>query len=213
MITARRTVEALLEHWQRFGLPAYSQFDNDTRFQGAHQWPDSLGRVIRTCLSLKVTPVFAPPREPGFQAAVEAYNGRWQAKVWKRFHYPSLSALQDQSARFVAAARARAASRIEHAPIRHPFPTLWQQDLQVPPRGQIIFLRRTDQNGVIQLLGHRFSVDSLWPHRLVRTHVDLDAHIIRFFALRRRQPDYQPLLAEIPYQLPHKPFHDLDRSR
>jgi len=40
---------------------------------------------MRTCLRLDVTPVFAPPRESGFQAAIENFNGRWQAKVWARF--------------------------------------------------------------------------------------------------------------------------------
>lgn len=45
-------VKCLIERWQRDGLPAYAQFDNDTLFQGAHQYPDSFGRVIRLCLAL-----------------------------------------------------------------------------------------------------------------------------------------------------------------
>src|SRR5260370_538114 len=85
LVSATSTVEALLQHWREFGLPAYAQFDNDTIFQGSHSGRDSLGRVIRICLQLGVTPVFAPPREPGFQAAIENFNGRWQAKVWCRF--------------------------------------------------------------------------------------------------------------------------------
>ncbi len=86
LVSATSTVEALLPHWREFGLPAYPQFDNDTIFQGSHSGRDSLGRVIRICLQLGVTPVFAPPQEPGFQAAIENFNGRWQAKVWSRFH-------------------------------------------------------------------------------------------------------------------------------
>ena len=45
----------------RGGLPRYAKFDNGTVFHGTHRWPDSLGRFTRMCLSLKVTPVFAPP--------------------------------------------------------------------------------------------------------------------------------------------------------
>ena len=56
-------MEALIEHWRQHGLPDYAQFDNDTVFQGAHQWPDTFGRVTRLCLQLGVTPVFTPPRE------------------------------------------------------------------------------------------------------------------------------------------------------
>ena len=74
LVTAKTAVEALVEHWREFGLPTYAQFDNDTVFQGSHHGQDSLGRVVRTCLQLGVTPVFAPPQESGFQAAVENFN-------------------------------------------------------------------------------------------------------------------------------------------
>jgi hypothetical protein len=52
---------ALVAHGRELGLPAYAQFDNDTVFQGAHQYPDTIGRVARLCLSLHVVPMFAPP--------------------------------------------------------------------------------------------------------------------------------------------------------
>lgn len=50
VITARSATESLVEHWHAVGLPAYAQFDNDTIFQGAHQHPDVVGRVMRLCL-------------------------------------------------------------------------------------------------------------------------------------------------------------------
>jgi transposase len=205
-ITARRAAEALVEHWRAFGLPAYAQFDNDTRFQGAHQFVDTIGRVSRLCLSLKVIPVFVPPRETGFQAAVENLNGRWQAKVWARFHHDSLPALQVQSARYVAACRQRALQRMEGAPPRRPFPATWQFDLDAPLEGRMIFLRRTTEQGHVQLLGHIFLVDPNWPHRLVRAEVDLDRDQISFYALRRREPSVQPLLRTCEHRVPRKGF-------
>jgi transposase len=204
-VTAKLAVEAILGHWRQTGLPAYAQFDNDTIFQGAHHHRDAVGRVTRLCLSLGVTPVFVPPREPGFQAAIEAFNGRWQAKVWSRFHYPSLKALRDQSTRYVAANRLRRAQRIDAAPARRSFPHEWTFDLQAHPKGRIIYLRRTGATGAVELLGHRFAVDPTWPHRLVRAEVDLEK-AIRFYALRRRNPADQPLLSEVPYTLPHRRF-------
>ena len=205
-ITARRAADALVEHWRAFGLPGYAQFDNDTRFQGAHQFPDTLGRVSRLCLSLNVTPVFAPPRETGFQAAVENLNGRWQAKVWARFHHDSLAALQAQSARWVAAYRQRAALRMERGPLRRPFPASWEADLQAPLHGRVIFVRRTTEQGYVHLMGRSFLVDVNWPHRLVRAEVDLDTDRISFHALRRREPSSQPLLRTCGYQVPRKRF-------
>jgi hypothetical protein len=62
-------------------LPRYAPFDNDMIFQGTHRYADALGRVTRACLSLGVVPVFVPPREMGFQATMESYNGWWQARV------------------------------------------------------------------------------------------------------------------------------------
>jgi hypothetical protein len=206
-ITAKTVVNALTRHWQRFGLPDYAQFDNDTVFQGSRH-ADTLGRVSRFCLSLKVVPVFTPPRETGFQAAIENFNGRWQAKVWNRFHFQSRQTLLAQSDRFITASRRRARTRIANAPHRRPFPETWELDLQSPPQGMVIFLRRTNGQGAANLLGHTFAVDRNWPGRLVRAEVDLDHEYIRFYPLRRREPTYQPLLRKVAYKFPKRRFHE-----
>lgn len=206
--TAKHAVATLVAHWRAVGLPSYAQFDNDTIFQGAHQWPDSFGRVTRVCLQLGVVPVFAPPRETGFQAAIESYNGRWQAKVWRRFEHDSLRTLRRYSDRYVAAARARTAARQDAAPARKPFPTDWTLDLQKPLRGTVIFLRRTNQDGAVELLARSYPVDPGWPHRLVRAEVDLTRGEIRFYRLRRRDPKDQPLIKTVPYETPKRRFHE-----
>jgi putative transposase len=206
--TAKTTLETLVEHWRSHGLPDYAQFDNDTIFQGAHQWPDSFGRIIRLCLQLGVTPVFAPPRETGFQAAIEAYNGRWQQKVWQRFPHPDLSGLRRCSENYVRAARRAAAARIDAAPPRRSFPGSWKLDLQRPLQGTVIFLRRTNDHGAAHLLGRTYPIDPLWPHRLVRAEVQLSTQKLCFYKLRRREPDGQPLLRTLDYKAPTKRFQE-----
>lgn len=206
--TARQIVTTLTTHWYEVGLPIYTQFDNDNRFQGPHQHADALGRVVRLCLSLGMVPVFAPPREPGFQNAVENFNGQWQAKVWGRFKHESLADVCAHSTRYVAARRDRAAARHDGAPARAPFPTPWTLDLQAPPRGRIVFLRRTSEHGAVDLLGHTFQIDSLWCHRLVRCELLLEEHCIQFYGLRRAQPDSQPLLREALYTFPNRRFKE-----
>ncbi len=201
-------VRALERHWREVGLPTFAQFDNDTVFQGAHQHHDCISRVMRLCLSLGVTPVFAPPREHGFQAAIESFNGRWQAKVWARYHHANLRAVQQRAARYTRAHRQRAAPRLEAAPPRRPFPADWRLELQRHPQGTVVFLRRTDPRGRITLLGHQVLVAHDWPHRLVRAEVDLTAGEIRCYALRRRHPADQPLLRVLPYALPRRPFRE-----
>jgi hypothetical protein len=205
-IAATTVVQALLQHWRNWGLPGYVQFDNDNRFTGPRQHPDAIGRVIRLCLSLQITPVFAPPNETGFQAAIESFNGRWQAKVWNRFLHARLQDLKRRSERYVIATRVRNAARIEAAPPRRALPDSWRLNLQTKPTGVIVFIRRTGDLGSLQVLGHSFFVDRDWVHRLVRVVVDFDSHTIRFFALRRRAPHDQPLLNQVPYHFPNKAF-------
>jgi len=207
-VTAKMTVLSLTEHWREVGLPGYAQFDNDMIFQGTHRYPDALGRVIRLCLSLEVVPVFVPPREVGFQAMIESYNGWWQARVWARFQHPDLGHLRDRSQRHVQALRRQRAARIEAAPARRPFPAEWRLNLKTRPRGKLVYLRRTNGAGAVTLLGRTWQVSAVWTNRLVRCEVDLAADKIRFCTLRRKEPTSQPQVLEVDYRLPNRGFQD-----
>lgn len=203
--SATATVEALQARWQAWGLPTYAQFDNDTVFQGPHQFTDTFGRVSRLCLALGVTPVFAPPREPGLQNAIEGFNALWQSKVWQRHHCRHIAALERVSAAYIAAHRNKTAHRRDSAHARRPFPKRFTFDLHAALKGAIIFIRRSDEHGTVHLLGRTYPVAKNWPHRLVRCEVSLTDRRIRFYALRRREPDDQPLLHEIDYFHENKP--------
>jgi hypothetical protein len=197
-----RILPCLMAHWQTHGLPTYAQFDNDTRFQGAHQHPDVFGRVSRLCLQLGITPVFVPPREFGLQNAVERFNELYQAKVWRRFHFSSLTALEAHTRRYLAARMQRLGARLGTAPARRPWPADWHWLPAQLPAGCVIFIRRTNDRGDVALLGHRWHLDPAWCHRLVRAEVDLAAAEVRCFALRRSAPSEQPLLRVLPYRYP-----------
>jgi hypothetical protein len=206
--STRQILPRLIAHWQTLGCPGYAQFDNDTRFQGPHQHPDVFGRVVRLCLHLGITPVFVPPREFGLQNAIEQFNGLYTAKVWRRFFFRSLTALVRHTTRYIEARRHRLARRLDQAPPRAPWPAGWRFHPDVLPAGRVIFVRRTTARGEIDLLGHRWLVDPLWCHRLVRAEVNLAEQQIPCFALRRRAPTEQPLLCVLPY---HYPRPDLAR--
>ncbi len=198
--TGPLVVEALLEHWSRVGLPGYAQFDNDPRFHGSYAYRDHPGPVIRRCLTLGVVPVFAPVSEHGIQAAIESFNGRWQTQVWNRYRVTSVTELAGRSTAYVAEHRRRRAGRIEAAPARRPLPdTLPLPALGIPTTGTVVYLRRTSELGSVSILGRTYPVDPHWLHRLVRAELDYTGGRIRFFALRRREPTDQPLLAEIEY--------------
>jgi len=207
-VTAALTVASLTEHWRAVGLPGYAQFDNDMIFQGTHRYPDALGRVIRLCLSLGVVPVFVPPRETGFQAMIESYNGWWQARVWSRFQHAGLEDLQGRSRRYVEALRKHRAARVEAAPERRAFPAGWKLDLKKRPRGRLVYVRRSNGASEVTLLGRTWPLGQVWPNRLVRCEVHLDQDKLRFFTLRRKEPSSQPQILEVDYRLPARGFQD-----
>ena len=204
--TAQNTLLALLQRWRQDGLPEYAQFDNATIFQGSHRASDSVGRVVRLCLALGITPVFAPPREPGFQNAIEGFNALWQAKAWRRHHVADIDHLQQVSAAYIAAYRNKSACRIDAAPSRAKFPNAFKLDLQAPLKGMAIYIRRTNDAGQVTLLGRTFAVEPTWIRRLVRCDVDFSSHCINFHALRRKDPDNHPLLKTTEYRRAHRPF-------
>ena len=204
--TAQNTLLAVLQRWRQDGLPGYAQFDNATIFQGSHRASDSVGRVVRLCLALGITPVFAPPREPGFQNAIEGFNALWQAKAWRRNHVSDIEHLRRVSAAYIAAYRNKSACRIEAAPSRAGLPKSFKLDLQAPLHGKAIYIRRTTEAGQVTLLGRTFAVDSKWIRRLVRCEVDFSRHCMNFYALRRRDPDNHPLLKTNEYHRAHSKF-------
>lgn len=207
-VTSELTVQSLVEHWRAVGLPDYAQFDNDMIFHGTHRYPDALGRVLRLCLSLEVVPVLVPPRETGFQAMIESYNGWWQTKVWCRFQHHNLEELQGHSQKYVVALRRQRATRIEAAPDRRAFPADWQLNLKKRPSGRLVYLRRSNGNSAVTLLGKSWPLGQVWPNRLVRCEVDLEKNKIRFFTLRRKAPTSQPQILEVDYRLPNRGFQD-----
>jgi len=207
-VTTARILPALQGRWRTLGVPAFAQFDNDTCFQGPHQFADVVGQISRLCLQAGCTPVFTPVKDPSFQAALENFNGRWQAKVWSRFEHQSLAELRERTGRYLEALHARSASRIEAAPARPAFPARWRLDLQAKPRGRLLYLRRTSDDGCAEVLGHKFPVERSWTQRLVRAEVDLDAGQITFYGLRRRDPSQHIFLKTLEHKVPHKPFQE-----
>ena len=162
-----------------------------------------------------MVPVFVPPRGDGAsQAAIEGFNGLWQAKVWARFQHPSLEALQASVGPHVAAHRqACGRARIEAAPGRaRPASTRgWRLDLQAHPQGRLrcSWQRRSNGQGEVQLLGRAFSPwircgSIAWSVPMLI----LKGGRIRFCTLRRRGPDQQPMVKETRYLLPHRPFSE-----
>lgn len=199
------TVQRILEHWKRFGRPAYAQFDNGTVFAGP-PLPFVLGTVPRLCLELGTQVVFTIPHETGPQAKIERFNHTWEKSIWNRFSFAEEADLKLQIARFLEAHRRKHASAISEAPQRFPVPDDWKPSFPPCVHGRVIFIRRTDEKGQAFFLGQTFLVDPCWPHRLVRCSVDFTNRRIEFYRLRRSNPLDQPLMKTVEYEFPERVF-------
>ena len=203
-ITTKVVLTQLAARWRRDGLPSYAQFDNDTIFSGAHARRAYFGRLVHWCLCLGVTPVFAPPAELGFQAAIEAYNRRWQERVWRRWRHPSLADLRRRSTAFILAYRqAKAVRGREHQALR----SAWQEPARDPRTQRIVLLRRLDGRGALILCAQALHVAARWAHRLIRCEINVATQTVTCFGLSRREPTVQPLLAVRRLKLRLVPWH------
>jgi hypothetical protein len=203
-ISTQTAIAALQTRWQCHGRPDFLQCDNDTVFTGAHAQRAYLGRLVHWCLCVGVVPVFTPPAELGFQASIEAYNRRWQDRVWRRWRHPSLRSLQQRSTAFVAAYTARAQrSRATQPVARHP----WCPPGREPRIHRIVLLRRLNCSGALLLCAQHLPVTAAWANRLVRCEVNVQRQSVRIYGLRRRDPFHQPFLTQLPLQLPLVPWH------
>lgn len=192
------TRNSLHSHWQTWGLPRYAQFDNDSIFQGSHGHRAHLGRLVHFCLCLGVTPVFAPPREQGFQNKIESYNAYWQQKVWARRQYHGHADLARGNVAFLAAHHAKHAARHETAPARATFPPNIPHTISAD---RVIFLRRADAAGRVSVCGQNFNLPPNRAHRLSRCEWIISTQQLLVFALHRKHPTHQPALLRLPWKI------------
>lgn len=205
-ITTSAVIAQLAARWQRAGCPAYVQFDNDTIFTGAHARRAYFGRLVHWCLCLGVTPVFAPPGELGFQAAIEAYNRRWQDRVWRRWRHRSRPDLQRRSDAFVAAYQR---AKLNHGSEHHALRSVWQEPALARRSHRIVLIRRLDDQGALTLCAQHLRIAPHWAHRLVRCQINVSTQRVDCYALLRREPSRQPLLASRSLRLRLVPWPQL----
>jgi hypothetical protein len=82
----------------------------------------------------------------------------------------------------------------------------WKIDWQTPPQGTVVFIRRTNDSGNVDVMGHTWVLDENWSNKLIRADVDLTNHEINFYRLRRRDPQNHIYIGTAKYHFPVRDF-------
>jgi putative transposase len=97
--TSAFACKKLIRFWKIVGIPDFLQMDNDPAFWGSIKVPNAVGKVIRLCLSLKVTPVFIPQGEPWRNGIIEHFNNTMQNALLQT-EYANLDELRNAAAHY-----------------------------------------------------------------------------------------------------------------
>ncbi|MEK7862523.1 MAG: helix-turn-helix domain-containing protein [Chloroflexota bacterium] len=166
--------------WAKLGLPRIWQVDNESALAGFERAGRVFTQPVRLALLLGVEVRFIPPGEPGRNADIESFNQLWQERVLRRFVTPSLARLATVSLRFERWFMAErphpkltlaehgtrfpgtllAATRGERRRLPRGFTLQTYRnemgELRFPlARGRISWVRRADEDGRLQILGHQ----------------------------------------------------------
>jgi len=166
--------------WLKLGLPRIWQLDNETAVAGFEKVGRVFTQPVRLALLLGVEVRFIPPGEPGRNADIESFNALWQVRVLRRFSTPSLATLATVSGRFErwfmherphpklslakhgtrfpGALLERRNDALPHIPAGFSLERYRdaEGELHLPlARGRISWVRRADEHGGLEILGHR----------------------------------------------------------
>ncbi|MCU0266724.1 MAG: hypothetical protein MUC45_11555 [Actinomycetia bacterium] len=169
--------KALVEVWQRVGIPVRCQMDNHSTFRGgipphAHLF----GPVVATCLDLDVVPRFIPLREPWRNGVVEHFNDVWDKSFYRTARFGSIDELTRENAAFEAfhnrehrysAHRGKSPDEMT-AGLHIQIPASgYQPPGSLPRRGRIEVVRfiRSDQR--LDLFGKKITLDAAHAYSYV----------------------------------------------
>lgn len=99
--SSEQILQALVEFWQRHGMPDALQLDNELAFRGSNRYPHSFGSVVRFALSQGVAPVFIPNKEPWRNGIIEKFNDTFNKHLLSSEIFTSFDHLTEATKVFV----------------------------------------------------------------------------------------------------------------
>jgi transposase InsO family protein/transposase-like protein len=182
----RRAQEACafaVQVWQTLGIPCYTQFDNDSCFDGGHTHPHVLGQLVRLALAVGTEALFSPVRHPESNGYVERFHQEYNRHVWDDTYLADLAAVQRESEHFFSLYCASGHHAALHG--RTPQEVHGQPTYRLPadftlptPRwplyeGRVHFIRQVLADNTVSVLNVRWAVPNPEPLKGVWVTIEL----------------------------------------
>jgi hypothetical protein len=167
-------VRALIQIWQRMGIPTILQHDNALEFRGSNRYPRSAGLLTKFCLALGVESLFIPYRQPYRNGTIENFNGLFQQFVLNTQNIENVDHLYQETTAFEQAAN----TQHPHVPLHGKTSEEYEHDMgfvprmlskdftfhprfrfKEPPKGKVSFICRIRKSGKITIASEKFEID------------------------------------------------------
>lgn len=202
-------VNAVIQIWQRMGLPRILQHDNALEFRGSNRYPRSAGLLTKLCLALDIESVFIPSREPYRNGSIENFNGLFQRLVLDTQHLDDFPQLQRETKAFERVAnmqhphvplQGKTSQEYEHALNFQPHVLdttftfgkrfRWSQ----PPDGKVSFICRIRKSGKITIASEKFTIDPELAWEYVYATICVKERVLKIYHSGKE-------IKEFPYEL------------
>lgn len=184
---------SVVSFWKSYTMPDFLQMDNELSFKGSNRHPRGLGLLIRTALSLDVTPRFIPVGEPWRNGVIERFNQKVERTLLTQEHN-DFESLVRHSAEFAEVHN----SEHHYSTMHHLTPDEMDLELGLPltplEKGytvngrplidpwnlnEISFIRLVRSDRLIDVLNTKVEVCPELMHTYVDATVCLNAHCLQ----------------------------------
>lgn len=200
----------LLETWQKLGLPALAQFDNESAFSGGRH-PHRLSQIVRLCLYLGVEVLFIPEGEADYNWQVETFNNLWAHQFWAKHHFAHRGRIRPTLARFlawydtdyVAPRQADTPARMRRGHSLYHLPKGWARRIpgDLPICGGLVHaVRCVSSEGDVTFLNEAFRVGKRYTGKYVWLTLDTAKQDLTVYYQAQAEAEWQTLKV-FPYPL------------
>jgi putative transposase len=181
--------------WKSYSIPDFLQLDNELSFKGSNRHPRGLGLLLRTVLSLNVTPRFIPVGEPWRNGVIERFNQKVEKTLLTQEHR-SFNELLCHSETFVKVHN----SEHHYSTMSQRTPAEMDLVLDMPIRpldkgyevkgrppidsdnvNEISFIRLVRSDCLINVLNTEIKVEASLMHTYVEARVCINDHKLRIY--------------------------------